>query len=392
MRGCFPSTQHAHALIALAVMMCALGMPQRAHTAPPAPAAEPDPPSIAEIFEGAGLTGTTGCLDLESTTQIEGRKIAWRSAINLIATHHPDTLHDWIIGAAAPPDLAMREAVAQRDCMLRAMVEASTHAEVGLDLELGSDGLHSRRSRARLARHWRDAGATRRHVIRTISRSHYRDARSQAYIWYRKFTFTHTSSFNLVTEDAAERCNLHAGRTWRPSSTHHTRCWKRFLTPEDRQRQILTASSAPGISRHHWGTEFDLFGLNPRSWTEGKPLYDEWSWMRSHGLRYGFFQPFLGREALGPYTYIEERWHWSYYPIAGALTEYIRDHQEVVDAALNAQWDSFEQRWSRSTPFFSFVRTHWRDYVLNIAEVEIAAHSSEHVHPIALAILAAMIA
>jgi D-alanyl-D-alanine carboxypeptidase-like protein len=48
----------------------------------------------------------------------------------------------------------------------------------------------------------------------------------------------------------------------------------RALDDNERQFEILQASSAPGISRHHWGTDFDLFDsdMNPELWTVGDHL------------------------------------------------------------------------------------------------------------------------
>lgn len=332
--------------------------------------------SVEELLELAGVASQPGCLDLTEPSRLRERRARWRHAIELLGEHHPEVLHDWIVGAAEPPARAMREAIAQRDCMLGALLAAAARpdSEIWLDVnDHDPEGEAQAHSMRHWARHWERSHSARRHVVRKLSRSHYRDAPSQAFIWYRKFTLTHPRNFNLISERAAEACGLTAGHVWRPGHTRHQRCWNEALTPPQRQREILTASSAPGISRHHWGTEFDLFGLNPRHFQPGAPLHDEWTWMRHHALQFGFFQTYLGGDALGRYTYIEERWHWSYYPIAEALTGYIRAHDAEVEAAMNAQWDHLEGRWGGRRDFFSYVRAHWRDYVFNVAEVELTA-------------------
>lgn len=330
------------------------------------------PPTAEAIFTEAGLTELDGCLDLSTPARLRARRTRWRRAIDQLATHHPEQLHAWIIGAEAPPELATREAKLQRDCMIGAMLEDAANPESPLVIEL-DDGPANKKAMKRWAKKFEQSASARRQAARRIDRSHYRSAAGQAFIWYRKFTFTHPRSFNLISPAAAEKCGLTAGHTWRPSRKTHQRCWNEYLSAPERQREILTASSAPGISRHHWGTEFDLFGLNPRHFHDGARLHDEWTWMTQHGLQHGFFQPFLGNDALGEFTYIEERWHWSYYPISQALTRYAREHDEAVDASLNAQWDRFEKRWGKRRDFFSFVREHWRDYAFNIAQVELAA-------------------
>jgi len=58
--------------------------------------------------------------------------------------------------------------------------------------------------------------------------------------------------------------------------------------------------------------------------------------------------------------YIEERWHWSYYPAAQALLEFARGHQGDIEARLLAEWGS--------SPQFSYVRTQWRQFMFNVNE------------------------
>jgi LAS superfamily LD-carboxypeptidase LdcB len=82
--------------------------------------------------------------------------------------------------------------------------------------------------------------------------------------------------------------------------------------PLERARIILRYSSMPGTSRHHWGTDFDLNELNNEYFEKGNGavLFD---WMSRNASRYGFCRPYAeGRNA----GYEEERWHWSYTPLA----------------------------------------------------------------------------
>ena len=107
-------------------------------------------------------------------------------------------------------------------------------------------------------------------------------------------------------------------------------------------REILSASSAPGISRHHWGTDFDLFDpdMNPAEWQAGGAFADEYSWMMHNASTYGFIQPFTPTSTFMTGGYIEERWHWSYYPAAQALLEFARQHQADIETRLMAEWGS----------------------------------------------------
>ncbi len=89
----------------------------------------------------------------------------------------------------------------------------------------------------------------------------------------------------------------------------------------DRARAILRYSSMPGTSRHHWGTDIDLNALENSYFAsgEGKRIYD---WLRANAATYGFCQPYSPKGVARPHGYEEERWHWSYLPLARQLTQY----------------------------------------------------------------------
>jgi len=84
---------------------------------------------------------------------------------------------------------------------------------------------------------------------------------------------------------------------------------------------VLRWSSMPGTSRHHWGTDVDLVSLKKAFYNtpSGKKTY---AWLCSNAAKFGFFQPFNAGRTEG---YQEEKWHWSYLPLAKTyLKEYLR--------------------------------------------------------------------
>ncbi len=96
--------------------------------------------------------------------------------------------------------------------------------------------------------------------------------------------------------------------------------WKRFAaeTPEDAKRalRILEYSSMPGTSRHHWGTDIDINDLNNPAF-EGKGKHRKvYDWLVKNAATYGFGQPYTAKGDQRPSGYNEEKWHWSYLPIA----------------------------------------------------------------------------
>jgi len=94
-----------------------------------------------------------------------------------------------------------------------------------------------------------------------------------------------------------------------------------YPDPADRARAILRYSSMPGTSRHHWGTDIDLNALTNRHFEqgEGKKVYD---WLQANAAAFGFCQPYTPKGDARPNGYEEERWHWSYLPLATQLTDY----------------------------------------------------------------------
>lgn len=85
--------------------------------------------------------------------------------------------------------------------------------------------------------------------------------------------------------------------------------------PTERAIMILKYSSMPGTSRHHWGTDVDLNSMENKYFdtTEGKKIYD---WLCLNAHKYGFCQPFNILDDKRKTGYQEEKWHWSYMPLA----------------------------------------------------------------------------
>lgn len=82
-----------------------------------------------------------------------------------------------------------------------------------------------------------------------------------------------------------------------------------------RGRAILRYSSMPGTSRHHWGTDVDITSLENGYFSRGNGLI-LYTWLQRNAARYGFCQPYTAGRRGG---YEEERWHWSYKPVASML-------------------------------------------------------------------------
>ena len=110
------------------------------------------------------------------------------------------------------------------------------------------------------------------------------------------------------------------------------------LSPWDQIQAVLRWSALPGASRHHWGTDFDVYDaaampegyqiqLTPEE-VEGAgifaPIHD-WLDRSFDGDSLGFYRPYgTDKGGVAP-----ERWHLSYAPIADI---YAREHSADVIA------------------------------------------------------------
>ncbi len=88
------------------------------------------------------------------------------------------------------------------------------------------------------------------------------------------------------------------------------------LSKEERALRVLEFTAMPTTSRHHWGTDFDLNNVNSSYWTKAKGR-KEYAWLIENAEKFGFCQVYSPDRNDG---YNEEKWHWSYLPLAKTFT------------------------------------------------------------------------
>ncbi|MCO6487223.1 MAG: M15 family metallopeptidase [Phaeodactylibacter sp.] len=113
---------------------------------------------------------------------------------------------------------------------------------------------------------------------------------------------------------------------------------KAYPDPKARALKILEYSSMPGTSRHHWGTDMDLNAFNNEYFETGEGL-KIYQWLTAHASAYGFCQPYSPKGDERPYGYNEEKWHWSYLPVALPLTALAKEKlkDDMVAGFLGAE-------------------------------------------------------
>jgi len=97
------------------------------------------------------------------------------------------------------------------------------------------------------------------------------------------------------------------------------------MTDQSNALEILKYSSMPSTSRHHWGTDIDLNSFE-NAWFESGEGLTLYNWMQKHAAEYGFCQVYTAKDSERPEGYNEEKWHWSYLPIAKEYFNIAKHH------------------------------------------------------------------
>ena len=94
-------------------------------------------------------------------------------------------------------------------------------------------------------------------------------------------------------------------------------------------KKIMIWSSMPSTSRHHWGTDIDINGFDEYFDGKNPQANKEYEWLKENASKFGFCQTYTEKKEGGRLTgYNEEKWHWSYMPIAKQLLE---DYSRLID-------------------------------------------------------------
>ncbi|MFL6305882.1 MAG: DUF4157 domain-containing protein [Candidatus Sulfotelmatobacter sp.] len=278
---------------------------------------------------------TGDCLIFKDQPALDRRADEWRGKLDRIPL--VDMIH-WVLGGGKfSPAAALAEFSKQQSCLLTVMAKALK--ATGKTLPAG-----------------------------TIIKSETRGFDDQKKIWKRKFNFT-GAPFDRISDFARKKCSPSLGSDdqWDPAKKDHQACWAR-LTADEKQKEILMASSAPGVSRHHLGVDFDIgqtdTDLEAKEWSGSGRFSDAYSWLGHNASAFGFIQPFDTKGAYGR-GYITERWHWSYFPVAEAALEFVMDHEAEVDAKLHELWGDGK---GAIKPEFSFIANNWQRYLFNVEQ------------------------
>lgn len=115
------------------------------------------------------------------------------------------------------------------------------------------------------------------------------------------------------------------------------------LSSGEKVEAILLYSALPGASRHHWGTDLDVYDPRPfaahesklqlvaNEYQEGGPCYSMWQWLQSHAQEFGFFFPYARYQG----GVAAEPWHISHVECAAAAQQQLSNEllRQVITEA-----------------------------------------------------------
>lgn len=115
-----------------------------------------------------------------------------------------------------------------------------------------------------------------------------------------------------------------------------------LLTEGELCEAILHWSALPGASRHHWGTEIDVYDplrlpadqslqLEPWEYEEGGYFAELNQWLTDNMASYDFYRPFTAKDAGVAY----EPWHISYWPLSHEAEQLLTP--EVITSVLQQE-------------------------------------------------------
>ncbi|WP_299889064.1 M15 family metallopeptidase [uncultured Lacinutrix sp.] len=125
------------------------------------------------------------------------------------------------------------------------------------------------------------------------------------------------------------------------SYAHQKRIWERKfkknknngLSTQENIKKIIEYSTIPGTSRHHWGTDIDIYQTNvkqPRGVLIANNFHNNGAfcklkeWMDTHANTYGFYLVYTDLPNRKGFKY--EPWHYSYKPLS---QDYLKAYKKL---------------------------------------------------------------
>lgn len=139
---------------------------------------------------------------------------------------------------------------------------------------------------------------------------------------------------NAAKQDGIQLKIVSSYRSYSDQKRIWNRKYKQFtrqgLSPKEAIKKIITYSTLPGTSRHHWGTDIDIIDSVPK--VDGDVLLAKhfehgsyqklYQWLKLHATSFGFELVYTNQNDRKGFFY--EPWHYSFSSLSKPfLTQYI---------------------------------------------------------------------
>jgi LAS superfamily LD-carboxypeptidase LdcB len=184
---------------------------------------------------------------------------------------------------------------------------------------------------------------------------------------------TYQSFLKMKSEASKEGIEIQIVSGYR-SFSHQKSIWERKfkqmtkqMSSEEAISNIITYSSVPGTSRHHWGTDIDIIDGAVKA-PEGDLLLEQnytgsgaysalKSWMDANSKDFGFHLVYTDNSSRSGFNY--EPWHYSYAPTSRKYIN-LQSSNEFL-----AAWKKLEFT-GKSDMSHEFIETYFKNYSLGI--------------------------
>lgn len=150
----------------------------------------------------------------------------------------------------------------------------------------------------------------------------------------------HESFLKMQADAKKEGINIAAASSYR-SYSHQKRIWERKykkftsqgLSEQNSIKKIIEYSTIPGTSRHHWGTDIDIYDTNkehsggilqPENYHNNGPFCKLKIWMDNNSKNYGFYLVYTDNGNRKGFKY--EPWHYSYKSLS---SNYLKSYKKL---------------------------------------------------------------
>ena len=177
----------------------------------------------------------------------------------------------------------------------------------------------------------------------------------------------------MRTAAAKDGIEIHPVSSYR-NYAHQNRIWerkyKRFtqqgLSPIKAIEKIITYSTIPGTSRHHWATDIDIIDksanysgdvLVPKKFHGDGPFCKLREWLEANANTYGFYIVYTDKANRKGFKY--ETWHYSYAPFSKPMLQEYRklNIKEMLQAEKLMGSEHFNE---------SFINSYIKENILDI--------------------------